>query len=167
MESEYTQKEYNIDFIKLLQKYKVTDICTTDLPIDCIKHVFRENSYYQAHSFRTLICELIYQAIQMFPNIKEYRIICKNNKGVSKIIIGYLEELDNDDELGLIKIENKYTTVILDKTDVHNIYIFNRCSEGDPEIINAVLSCLYLDGNQPSVKTEIICLPGQKGKEKF
>ena len=162
----YTEMEYNIDFIRLLQKYKETHFYN-DLPKECIHPIFRETSYYQTLAFRTMICEIIYQAVQLFPCIKEYRILCENNKGKSKIIIGYLEELDNEGEPGLIKVENKHGSFILDKTDVHNIYIFNRCNESDFEIVNALMLCLYLDGDQPTVKTEITCVSGHKGKEKF
>ena len=166
MELAYGEKEYNVDFIRLLQKYK-EDRVYMHIPELPINTVFIKNSYYDTISFRTMICEIIYQAIQMFPLIKEYTILCENSKGRSKIIIGYHEEIDNDGELGLVKVQNKHGTFMLDKIDVHNLYIFNRCNECDTEIANALMLCLYLDGEKPSVKTQITCLSGHKGKEKY
>jgi len=166
MELAYGEKEYNVDFIRLLQKYK-EDRVYMHIPEQPVNTVFIKNSYYDTLSFRTMICEIIYQAIQMFPLIKEYTILCENSKGKSKIIIGYHEEIDNDGELGLIKVQNKYGTFVLDKIDVHNLYIFNRCAEADVEIANALMLCLYLDGEKPSVKTQITCSSGHKGKEKY
>ena len=162
----YDEKEFNMDFITLLHKYKY-NLCYTYISNMKEHPSYKSDHYYSTFSFRTLLCEIIYQAIQMFPRIKEYQILCQNNKGKSKITIGFLEERDNEDEPGLIKVENKHGTFVLNKVDVHNIYIFNRCPDGDPDIINNVLLCLYLDGDQPTLKTNIISFPADKGKEKF
>ena len=158
----YTEQDYNNDFIDLLKNQE--EIYTHIISKNIHNTPLKDHLFYDTLSFRTMICEMIYQAVHMFPNIKEYIIHCHNNKGKSKITIGYLQERDNDGELGLMKVENKHGTFVLDKTEVFHLYTYNRSMESDVTIVNGILLCLYLDGFQPNVIVEIKSFASNKGK---
>jgi len=60
------------------------------------KESVKENKYYNALSFKIFICEIIYNAINLFPEIEEYTISCSNENGTSHLKLGIFGELSDD-----------------------------------------------------------------------
>jgi hypothetical protein len=122
---EYTDNQYANDFLVLISRFKHTD------PVDLIE-VSDKNSiscpeYQNFLSFKTMICEMVFRAINNFPNIiKEYTIKCTNNKGTCLIKIGISDHLDNEGELSVLTLITPFKTYYLNKTDVNTICISNR-----------------------------------------
>jgi intein-encoded DNA endonuclease-like protein len=159
MSNDYlSDREFASDFLELLTKYEEhheTSLVTkfTDKTIYHIKSC--EAQRYL--TFKHMICELFYQAINNMPHlIKQYTITCTNNKGVSKLIIGILDELDDDGEISVAKIVTKNTEFILNKYDVNQIYIANRTRNSDEDVITSIMVLLYNLGHEPIVKTSFI-----------
>ena len=59
-------------------------------------------------------------------NFDKRIITCTNNKGVSKLIIGILDDRDEDGEISVAKIVTPDSEYILNKYDVNHIYIANK-----------------------------------------
>jgi hypothetical protein len=158
MSNDYlSDPEYASDFLELLTKYKEhhTTLITkfTDKSLYYIKSA--EAKRYL--TFKNLICELFYQAINSIPHfIKEYTITCTNNKGTTKFIIGVLNDRDDDGEISVAKIVTKDTEFILNKYDVNHLYIANRTKQSDQDIITTVMVLLYNFGHEPIVKTSFV-----------
>jgi len=152
-----TEKEYADDFINLLHRYKT--VSTKGVYFkdqEPIKDpVLIKSSFYLAYlTFKALICELFYQAIRSIPHdISEYTIHCTNNKGVNQIVIGIFDDLDDDGEIAVTKIITPDSIFVLNKVDVHNFYIANRSQHHDKDIINSIMMLLYMDGDEPRIKT--------------
>ena len=153
-----SDREYASDFLELLRKYKEhheTSLVTrfTDKTLYNIKSA--EAKRYL--TFKNMICELFYQAINNIPHlIKQYTITCTNNKGVTKLIIGVLEDFDDDGEISVAKIVTKDTEFILNKYDVNQIYIANRTRNGDEDVITSIMVLLYNIGHEPIIKTSFV-----------
>lgn len=159
--------QYSKNFLHFLTKYKETPDVSSAVPIFlgeklvtiAIQKNFNKDiavrscEYYNLRSFKTLICELVFRAINMFPVISEYVIECTNNEDVSKLSIGYYSELDNDNEPTVMKLENKHFNFCLTKDDVQAIYIANRSKLYDVVTVNMIINCLYFKGYEPTVKT--------------
>jgi len=147
--SEQEQKEEQ-DFLLLLNKLK-TNIQNQNKKEMCIK----SGEYSSYLTFKGIISELFYQAINSIPHdISEYTIHCTNNKGTTSILIGIFDELDDDGEIAVAKIFKKGSNAyILNKTEIHTLYIANRSQHHNKDIINSIMMLLYLDGHEPRIKT--------------
>ena len=158
MSTDYlSDQEFASDFLELLTKYKEnqTPLVTA----------FNANTFYNIKSaeakryltFKSLICELFYQAVNNIPHvIKEYTITCTNNKGTNKLIIGVLDDLDDDGEISVAKVVTKDTEFILNKYDVNQIYIANRTKNSDEDVITSIMVLLYNCGHEPIIKTSFV-----------
>jgi hypothetical protein len=148
-----TTHEYAYDYIKLLSKFKQTnenEYLFTNFKFDTIKSL----QYYSFFSFRSIICELFYQAINSIPNIiTHYTISCKSKKGTSELQIGIFNDLDDEGEISVAKIVSPNCMLILNKEAVHNLYIANKTNYFDYETVNTIISLLYMDEDEPRIKT--------------
>jgi len=155
MDNDYTEREFADDFIALLKKYKESSQGiyfqeNEKKNMDLIKSA-RLSSYL---NFKAYICELFYQAINSIPHtITEYTITTVNNKVKNQIVIGLIDDIDDEGEISVAKVITPDHIFVLNKTDVHNIYIANRSNLHDKETVNSIMMLLYLDGNEPIVKT--------------
>ena len=48
----------------------------------------KSTEYWRYISFRTMICEMIYQAVNLFPEIEEYTITCTSNSIITTLQLG-------------------------------------------------------------------------------
>jgi hypothetical protein len=154
MESTYTDYDFANDFLIFLSRFKQSD--TVDLVSVPDKTCVPSSGYYNYLSFKTMICEMIFRAINNFPHIiKEYTITCTNNKGQVIIKIGVSEHKDNEDELSVVTVITPNKTYYLNKVDVNTICIANRTNFYDHLTVHEFISIIYggSDGYEPIVKT--------------
>jgi hypothetical protein len=108
---------------------------------------------YGIITFRTYMCELVYNAIHMFPDISEYTIITKNKLNTAVITFGVFDELDDQNEIVLGKVSTNFDTYTLNKYEIYAIYIGNKVANPDYETINSFVISLQMGSNIPTVKT--------------
>lgn len=159
------QLEHSKSFLHFLTKYRASYYSeasgiVTDphyaIPLDknFNRHIVaRSCEYYHLLAFRTMIGELFYQAVNMFPYISEYVIECTNTKGTGVLSLGIFTEMDDDDELTVCKIRNNHFEYHLNKNDVQNLYMSNRSNLHDSQLVDFIINSLYYIGPPPTVKT--------------
>ena len=150
-------ESYSKDFLDFLSKYKRNQLNSVELVTvdEKVEHKIKLN--YSYSTFKTFICELVYNAINnMNKTIREYTIICENDKGVVLIKIGMFDDLDNEGELSVLKIITSKKTYILNKEDVQTLYIANRSNYCNEFTILEVMVLLYNGGYEPFVTTRFI-----------
>jgi hypothetical protein len=128
------------------------------LPLNNGQNKFLLSSPKSVLTFRTFICELIYQATQMFPDIIEYTITCKNNVGTVILKMGTFTDPDSPvpDHL---TITNGDGWCSLSKVDIIKMYVANRIPTPDHFKTNMMIDLLYSGGDEPSVKTSYTINP--------
>ena len=154
MTAEYSDLDYAKDFIVFLSRFKKTD--EVDMVTLPEKNCITSPDYYQFLAFKTTICEMIFRAINNMPHIiKEYTIVCTNNKGKATIKIGISDELDGEGEISVLRVITPKKTYCLSKTDVNTIYIANRTNFYNEMMVHKFISILYggPDGYEPLIKT--------------
>jgi hypothetical protein len=157
--SDYPPKEYAKDFIFFLSKFRPTEIVDSVLVSQNTGWILASPGYYNYLSFKTLICELFFRAINTFNQglIREYTITCTNNKGVVKVVIGVSDDLDNQGEISIAKIITPTTIVNMNKDDVNAVYTANRTNYYNQIIVNEFITMLYgMDGDEPLISTSSI-----------
>lgn len=154
-------KEYAESFIKFLKKYdEITSHSQYHPPIP--KDItIKSFDFFRYHSFKKIVCELFYQAINSMPHdIIEYTITFKNTTATNHIIIGILDDYDEDNEIAVAKIINQYgCSVPFNKSYVQNLYLANRANFYDEALVDTILHALYLYGEEPSITTSYKSTP--------
>ena len=162
-QNDYSDKQYAMDFLILLSRFKHTD--QVDLVEVSSQNNICSTEYQNFLSFKTMICEMIFKAINNFPLIiKEYTIKCKNNKGTCLIKIGVSDHVDNEGELSVLTLITPNKTFYLNKTDVTTICISNRSDYYNKYTVYEFMSILYggPDGHEPSVETSWVSTKNDK-----
>ena len=150
------QIQHSENFLHFLAKYKSDreEKASIQLDKNFNRHIVaRSCEYYHLLAFRTMIAELFYQAVNMFPHISEYCIECTNTKGKGVLSIGIYTEVADDDELTVCKVRNDHFEYFLNKNDVNNLYVANRTENYDSEMVDFIINSLYYIGPPPTVKT--------------
>jgi len=153
--------EYAHNYMELLKRQANNQFFDTNLQLKPNYGSIRSYGYYSAYTFKKLICELFYHAVQMFPEIKEYIIECSNGNNKSTIRIGFFDQLDDEGETALVIINNKDSEYILNKTDINNFYVANRTTYCNHDVINYIMDFIYMDAQEPTIKTKIIPAPAK------
>jgi len=111
--------------------------------------------YYDIMIFKTFICELIYNAINLFPTISEYTIKCKNENGISVLVFKCFEDLAEDGFPCLAKFTSMDMDMIyyLEREGVKSLYMNNRHEHIDCNIVNTIITLMYMGGSPPKVST--------------
>ena len=149
-----------MDFLYFLQKFKNLEdgVCL----IEHTDHrklgkIVQSNEFYRYESFKKMICELFYQAIQSVPSIiTEYTISCKNDKRTTHLVLGVFDELDCDGEACVAKIITEESVLLMDKDSVHNMYIANRTKFYNAEEIDKIMGLFYDAGSEPKISISYI-----------
>lgn len=150
-------KEYASAFIHFLKKYnELSEYTEYHEPVKCT--LIKSMKYTRYLSFKKLICELIFHGINSIPHdVTEYTITLKTPVSMTQIIIGILDNYDDDNEISIIKFINKNGEVYpLNKTQVQNLYVANRCTFHDKELVDILLNALYLTDTEPVISTSYI-----------
>ena len=157
----YYYKDNPFAFFKYLQMCKrgtgyqlLSEINTKN-----VCHI-KELQYYEVMCFKTYICELIYNAINLFPDISEYTIICKNEIGIAHVNLGLFETIADDGEPCMAKFnfksfeeEDDEVKYDLELAEIKDLYCNNRHQDVRPDIINTLMVLLYMGGHLPTVVT--------------
>ena len=160
---EYIQtKEFQSDFFELLQKRKTTNVKLVSYYPKDRNSAFVPFKHYDILSFRIMLCELIYNAINLFPSIYEYTITCIGNN-TATMKIGYFDVLDDNAEPAVITITNPLGNYKLNKVNVYQLYRHNRDPDIDMETINSVSVLMLMDGSIPIIKTSYKSKSDNKG----
>ena len=106
----------------------------------------KSSEYYDMITFKTFICEIIFNAINLFPDIHEYTIKFKSKQCENYFRLGFFEELADDAHpcMGKILIDN--TEHLLTIRDIKNLYTNNRYRDIDNEVLNAFVTLMYRPG---------------------
>lgn len=120
----------------------------------------KDISYYEVLTFKTFICELIYNGINLFPEICQYTIICKNEKGISYLTFGLFDDIADDGHPCMATFKcyqnEKDTEPIiyhLELKDIKHLYCNNRHQDVDSDCVNTLMILLYMGGISPNVST--------------
>jgi hypothetical protein len=155
MDSEFYKEMYSlgsIDFFNFLRRI-ITETTNTDMyRVMYVPGLVRQIHHYEMISFRTEICEYIFNGIKMFPDIDEYTISCRNEEpGEKKLVISYKSELEDDSISVIITPNDKYA---LNKADIYELFIFNKIVSGNHIKVNALVMLLYGTGRRvPKIST--------------
>ena len=137
-----------LEFFKFLVRFKLNDdiiIC------DALSVGY---GHYGMITFRTMICELFYHAINCFEWVSSYTIHCKNNNCEARIIIGHDEgNLDDCNLPVMAKIVSDWGEYTLNYQFIYDLYISNKVKDPDFELINTIMVLLIMNGNEPKITT--------------
>ena len=124
--------------------------CTIN-DISCIKC----QKYYDIFAFKMFVCELIYNAINLFPDIYEYTIKFKNRNGTSYLRFGNFGELSDDgfECMGKIVSIDAEDIYSLSRSDIKSLYCNNRNENVDHDLINTLMVIVCMGGPIPSITT--------------
>jgi hypothetical protein len=118
------------------------------------QHIIRNQDYYDIMNFKTYLCELIYNGINLFPSISKYTITCRNEMGESTMVFGFFNtECRDDNELCMAKFFGKDVAFNLSRKDIKDLYCNNRYEYIDADNINAFIVLLFMGGGVPKVST--------------
>ena len=153
-------KEFQSDYFELLKKYKTSEVKLVNFYPTNRNSTFVTFKIYDILSFKIMLCEIIYNAINLFPDIYEYTISCIGTHQ-STITIGFLNDLDDNGEPAIMKIKNHHGTHIINKEEVFQLYRYNR--DPDIEMTNTISLIMRLGGNIPIIKTSYKSKSSNKG----
>jgi hypothetical protein len=111
----------------------------------------KSSNYWRFISFRILICELIYKAVNMFPEIEEYNITCTSGKSVSIIQLGTYP----NNVVARLSMGDCFCDIL--KTDIIKIYMANRIPDPNNDRLDTIMQILYYSGKyEPSISTSMV-----------
>ena len=149
-----SDKEYAYDFLSFLSKFKKSNNHLVDIFEQKEEKCIKSPDFLNYSTFKALVCELFYNAINSIPDIiTEYTINFVNDKGQNQIIIGVLDDIDDEGEISVAKVITPNTIFIMNKIHVNNFYIANKTQFYDHEIVDSVFALLYNDGYEPFITT--------------
>jgi len=122
---------------------------------DCVK----SNEYYNFLSFKSLVCAIIYNGINMFPDINVYTIEFTNNYGTTSLVFRDFCEVGEDRRPCLCKLysmsssapDHQFYNLTLD--DIKQLYCNNHYSHVENDTVNTLIVILHMGGWQPIIKT--------------
>ena len=144
------------DYFRYIKKIPLSkEYIVCDINIDTVLTI-KTRDYYEAIAFRTLICELIYQGVHMFPDIIEYTIKLDHLNVCSYIKLGFFEELDENGDPCMVKIITAFKICYLSRKQIHALYTANRVMQPDFNTINNIMYILLLYETMPIITTDFV-----------
>ena len=124
--------------------------------VDGYRDTLKPVRYFNLLSFRIYICELVYNAINLFPEISEYTITAKNDHGTSTLKFGLFQELTDDGHLamGVFKSNFDNESFYLRLEDIKSLYMANRHTDVDHTTVTTVIVSMYMCGSLPVVSVD-------------
>jgi len=118
-------------------------------------HIIRSNEYYDTISFKTFICEMIYNGINLFPEISKYTISCKNEQGECQLIFADFSEQHENNSSVMSKFVGIDWGYNLELSDIKHLYCHNRHENVDLDTVNVMVALMMMGGTIPRVSTKI------------
>ena len=104
--------------------------------------------------FKMYICELIYNAINFFPDVYEYTITCKNEQGTSTLCFAVFEDMCDDNHHCMAKLVTSDIEMYnLNLEEIKVLYMSNRHEGVDSFIVDTMVMLMCMGGNIPRVST--------------
>jgi hypothetical protein len=124
--------------------------------VDFDPNLIKPPRYYELLSFRIYICELVFNAINLFPEISEYTITCQSENKTSYLKFGVFKEhiIDNSPCMGIFKSEYDNETFYLSLKDIKSLYMANRYPEVDQMTVTTLIVSLVM-GSYTIPKVEV------------
>jgi hypothetical protein len=118
--------------------------------------------YFNLQSFRIYLCELVYNAVNLFPEICEYTITSTNENGTSTLKLGYFENTgvnkffadDTGGEqfcMGIFKSNFDNERFYMRLSDIKAMYMANRHQDVDHMSVTAVIVSMFMCGSLPNI----------------
>ena len=147
--------DYPLEYFEFLKRIKHELSPTSCIGDINMKSIYKVKSfdYYSIISFRIFICELFYRAIHCFPLVSEYVITCTNNITTSIIHFSQFDDLDDQNEPCLVKVSTSFDSFALNKKDILEIFISNRKSNPNYDVINSLVLSMNMGEINSNVKT--------------
>ena len=149
-----TLKNNPYTFFEYLKMYKENNGKEERLPNINDKDInfLHSKKYYNSLAFKIYICELVYNAINLFPDISEYTIKCQNENGINYLTLG-LFKINNYPYMGKFKASFYDEWVYLRLQDIKAFYISNRFPGGIHAGANAVIVSMFMGESFPKITT--------------
>jgi hypothetical protein len=113
----------------------------------------RSMEYYNIMSFKTFVCEIVFNAINLFPEIRKYTIIFENELGKSYLIFGLFQELSDDGHPSMGKFFGPDAYINLTLNDIKELYCNNRHDNINSNVIDTLVAFTTMGGSAPRVST--------------
>jgi hypothetical protein len=139
------------DYLKLCKGGGSTQLVAEITPHD--RELIRSNEYYDTLSFKTFICELVYNAINLFPQISKYTISCKNEQGECQLIFADFSEQHENNSSVMSKFVGIDWGYSLELSDIKHLYSHNRHENVDLDTVNVMVALMCMGGTIPRVST--------------
>ena len=145
-------------YFSYLKRTKGGDTCNlsllSEINLNKLNRI-KSSEYYDLMSFKTYVCELVYNGINLFPDICEYTIISKNEIGTSSLKFSVYNEIMDDchpcmGRFTSYELEEVYS---LNLNNIANFYCNNRHVDVDVDVINALITLMYMSGSLPKLST--------------
>ena len=109
-------------------------------------HFLHSKEYYDNLSLNFYICELVYNAINLFPDISEYTIKCQNENSVSYLKFGVFNDIDSHGRNIMAKIisTDDEDIYLLDYDEIKKLYCNNRDVYTEETTINTIIVLLSI-----------------------
>ena len=133
------------EHLKKTKRYDKTQLVAEVNPIQFA--AVKSNEYYEIMSFKTFVCEIIYNGINLFPNIRKYTIICRNEFGTSYLMFGKFKENV------MAKFFGSDMYLILSDKDISCLYCNNRHDDIDSHLIDILIAAMMTGGSIPRIST--------------
>jgi hypothetical protein len=112
--------------------------------------------YYEIITFKTFMCELIFHAVNAFPDISEYTITCESPNGTTWITLSNFETPEDDEHPCMAKFKSIVTDMVheLSLKELKYIYMNNRYNNINHDVVNMFMTLMYTGGNNvPKITT--------------
>ena len=141
------------NYLKTTNRYDTTQLeLIAEVPPPQVG-VFKSNEYYEIMGFKPFVCELIYNAINLFPDIRKYTITFENEYGKSYLIFGLFQEISEDGHPCMLKYIGLDTFINLELKDIKNLYCNNRHDNIDSNTVDTLIGLVMMGGSIPKVST--------------
>ncbi len=136
-----------LEFFVFLNRFKPTKYC--------IQTFTCEPSQENYICFRTMFCELFYNAVNSFDVVDSYTITCKNNVVETSVIIGHQKGVLDDWNMPAMAIVKTSwgESWELNYFQIHDLYMANKARSPEYEYVNTLMAILYMNGDEPTIKT--------------
>ena len=140
-------------FFSYLQITKARSAMERISSVDGYRDTLKPVRYFNLLSFRIYICELVYNAINLFPEISEYTITSKNENGTSTLKFGLFNETTDDghEAMGVFKSNFADESFYLSHAHIKSLYMANRHIDVDHETVTTVIVSMYMSGSMPPI----------------
>ena len=113
--------------------------------------VIRSVEYYNIMALKQFICEIIYNAINLFPYIRKYTITFKTRHGTNHLLFGLFRGKGGD--VCMAKFFGTDAYIDLGFNEIEQLYCINRHDNINDDIVNTLIAPMPNKVNQVTFRT--------------